>query len=207
MPCIWALFCSSALFSIPLPPAVTVFSSHLGYSKCSRHFPRTHNPGDWGLCGSPLLLSPRITNLSEDHGGGGDDFTGCRQWVAARVFLQAVIALPPCLCPLSSAVWLFFLKHYSEQSLHWLRWFNVVFGAHHNRPQLTPPNSLLPPPPTSPSGLATFLDRPAVSCFSTNHIPHLFKPHSNVTCSRKPSLIAPVRCPSSHQIHLYIHTY
>lgn len=42
---------------------------------------------------------------------------------------------------------------------------------------------------TSPSGLATFLDRPAVSCFSTNHIPHLFKPHSAVTYSRRLSLI------------------
>lgn len=146
-------------------------------------------------------------NLSEDHGVGREDFTGCRQWVAAGVFLQAVTALPPRPCLLSSAAWLFFLKHYYEQWLHWRRWFNVVFGAHHDRPQLTPPNSLLSLPPTGPSELATFLDRPAVSCFSINHIPHLFKPHSNVTCSRKPSLIVPVRCPSSHQIHLYIHAY
>lgn len=63
-------------------------------------------------------------------------------------------------------------------------------------------------PPTSPSGLSTFLYRPEVSCFSINHISHLFKPHSDVTYSRKLSLITLQEASAQthrHKIHPYIH--
>lgn len=73
--------------------------------------------------------------------------------------------------------------------------------------RLTPSNPLTP---TSSSGLVTFLARPVVAFFSTKHIPYLLKPHSNVTCSWKPSLIAPTRGSNSDphvpNMPLYMYT-